>query len=82
MESRDGFIASSEFFLAMRDGADALGRRGSTASLKYSCCRAWIDVGRLFGSHIKHQVTNCANEAGQVGGARIDSIGTGAICFY
>jgi hypothetical protein len=79
MESLDGFIESSAFFLEALDGVADLGRRGSTASRKYSCCSAWIDVGRDRGSHMRHQVTNCANEAGHVGAARIDSMGTGAI---
>ena len=33
---------------------DDLGRKGSTASAKYSCRIASDDVGRLLGSHIRH----------------------------
>lgn len=82
IESLDGFMLSSEVFLTTLDGVEALGSKGSIASRKYSCCSAWIDVGRHRGSHIRHQVTKLASEAGHVGAARIDSIGTGAICFY
>jgi hypothetical protein len=47
--------------------ADDFGRKGSTASAKYACASAWVDVGRFFGSHIKHHVTNWLKAAGHCG---------------
>src|SRR5262249_52760815 len=55
------------------------GRRGSRASLKYSCERAWVEVGLFFGSHIKHQVTKSLRLAGHCGGLRMVSSVCGAI---
>lgn len=52
-----------------RDEVEDFGRMGSTASAKYSWFKAWVEVGRLLGSHIRHQVTNSLRAAGQcVGG--------------
>lgn len=53
---------------------DDLGRRGSMASVKYSCLMASADVGRLLGSHIKHCVTKLLKAVGHCGGRRIVSI--------
>lgn len=47
-----------------------LGRSGSIASVKNSCSSACLDVGLTLGSHIKHQVTNCARLAGHIGAGK------------
>jgi hypothetical protein len=41
------------------------GRRGSTASAKYSWFSACVEVGLFLGSHIRHQVTKWLKDAGQ-----------------
>src|SRR3569833_613904 len=59
--------------------AEDLGRSGSTASVKYSWARAWVEVGRRLGSHIRHQVTKWLSEAGHCGDCRMVSMECGAI---
>ena len=61
MESFRYFESTLECFL---DSNRDLGRNGSAASAKYSCCSACAEVGRLFGSHIKHQVTKLLSPRG------------------
>ena len=69
----------SECFRPRSRAVEDFGRRGSTASLKYSWPRACFEVGRFFGSHIKHDVTKLLNEAGHCGDCRMVSIECGAI---
>jgi hypothetical protein len=57
-----------------RSREDDLGLRGSTASTKNSCSIACFDVGRFFGSHIKHHVTKLLKDKGHCGGCRIVSM--------
>ena len=78
-DSLDGRVVSSECFRKILDGVVDRGRRGSTASMKYSCCSACTDVGLFLGSHIKHLVTKSHKLAGHCGGSNIFSIATGDI---
>lgn len=51
-----------------------LGLKGSTASAKYSWFIACVEVGRFFGSHIRHQVTKLLRAAGHCGAGKMLSI--------
>lgn len=91
LRNQDGFeliVGESEASLDLklrsecfrpRRREDDLGLRGSTASAKKSCSIACFEVGRFFGSHIRHQVTKLLKASGQCGGWRIVSIAWGAI---
>ena len=81
-ESRGRFPSRFEcFFPRRRLELELFGRRGSTASAKYSCLIASAEVGRLRGSHIKHQVTKLLRATGHCGGRSIVSMEWGAICI-
>lgn len=68
-----------ECFFPRRRAVADFGRKGSTASVKYSCFIASADVGRFRGSHIRHHVTKLLSAMGHCGGRRIVSIEWGAI---
>lgn len=78
-ESRSAFELIFDCFLPRRREFEVLGRKGSIASAKYSWFSAWAEVGRLRGSHIKHQVTKLLRPTGHCGGRNIVSIECGAI---
>ena len=72
-------LLTLDCFRLLSNREEDFGRRGSKASLKYSCERAWVEVGLFLGSHIRHQVTKSLRLAGHCGGLSMVSRACGAI---
>jgi hypothetical protein len=56
--SGESFAEISDFLLPNNRDDEDFKRRGSTASWKYSCSNACLEVGRALGSQSRHHVTN------------------------